>query len=78
MNTTSQIKKNLISRIKESNDLNLINKIQSVLDSSENNLYEVSIEQRAAILIGRSEIINEEFFRNDDVILEMKQWLEKK
>ena len=67
MNTTSQIKKNLISRIKESNDLNLINKIQSVLDSSENNLYEVSIEQRAAIQIGRSEIINEEFFRNHDL-----------
>ena len=78
MNTTSQIKKNLISRIQECIDLNLINKIQTVLDSSENNLYELSIEQKAAIQIGRSEIINEEFFRNDDVILEMKQWLEKK
>lgn len=78
MNTTSQIKKNLISRIKESKDINLLNALQTIFDSSEQALFRLSPEQETAIEVGRNEIKNDQFFKNEEVISEMKQWLKKK
>ena len=78
MNTTAQIKKNLILRIKDSKDLNFLNALQTIFDSSEQALYPLSSEQQTAIDTGRSEIENGDFFKNEEVISEMKQWLKKK
>jgi len=78
MNTTAQIKENLISRIRDSKDLNLLNALQTIFDSSEQALYQLSPEQQSAIEKGRSEIKNGQFFKNEEVISEMKQWLKKK
>lgn len=78
MDTTSQIKKNLISRIKESKDINLLNALQTIFDSSEQALFQLSSEQETAIEVGRNEIKNDQFFKNEEVISEMKQWLKKK
>ena len=78
MNTTAQIKKNLILRIKDSKDLNFLNALQTIFDSSEQALYPLSSEQQTAIDKGRSEIKNGDFFKNEEVISEMKQWLKKK
>ena len=78
MNTTSQIKMNLISRIKESKDINLLNALQTIFDSSEQALFQLSSEQETAIEVGRNEIKNDQFFKNEEVISEMKQWLKKK
>ena len=78
MNTTAQIKENLISRIRDSKDLNLLNALQTIFDSSEQALYQLSPEQQSAIEKGRSEIKNGKFFENEGVISEMKQWLKKK
>ena len=78
MNMTSQIKKNLILRIKDSKDLNFINALQTIFDSSEQALYQLSAEQQSAIEKGRSEIKNGQFIKNEEVISEMKQWLKKK
>lgn len=78
MNTTSQIKKNLISRIKESKDINLLNALQTIFDSSEQALFQLSSEQETTIEVGRNEIKNDQFFKNEEVISEMKQWLKKK
>ena len=78
MNMTSQIKKNLIFRIKDSKDLNFINALQTIFYSSEQALYQLSAEQQSAIEKGRSEIKNGQFFKNEEVISEMKQWLKKK
>jgi hypothetical protein len=75
---TSQIKKNLILRIKDSKDLNFINALQTIFDSSEQALYQLSAEQQSAIEKGRSEIKNGQFIKNKEVISEMKQWLKKK
>jgi hypothetical protein len=75
---TSQIKKNLILRIKDSKDLNFINALQTIFDSSEQALYQLSAEQQSAIVKGRSEIKNGQFIKNEEVISEMKQWLKKK
>lgn len=78
MNMTAQIKKNLISRIKDSKDLNFLNALQTIFDSSEQALFQLSSEQQSAIEKGRNEIKNELFFKNEEVISEMKQWLKKK
>jgi hypothetical protein len=75
---TSQIKKNLILRIKDSKDLNFINALQTIFDSSEQALDQLSAEQQSAIEKRRSEIKNGQFFKNEEVISEMKQWLKKK
>jgi len=78
MNMTAQIKKNLILRIKDSKDLNFLNALQTIFDSSGQALYQLSAEQQSAIEKGRSEIKNGQFFKNEEVISEMKQWLKKK
>ena len=78
MNTTAQIKENLISRIRDSKDLNFLNALQTIFDSSEQALYQLSPEQQSAIEKGRSEIKNGQFFKNKEVISEMKQRLKKK
>jgi hypothetical protein len=78
MNMTAQIKKNLILRIKDSKDLNFLNALQTIFDSSEQALFQLSSEQQVAINTGRSEVENGEFFKNEEVISEMKQWLKEK
>jgi predicted transcriptional regulator len=78
MDTAAQIKKNLITRIKDSKDLNFLNALQTIFDSSEQSLFQLSSEQQSAIEKGRNEIKNDQFFKNDEVISEMRQWLKKK
>ena len=78
MNMTAQIKKNLILRIKDSKDLNFLNALQTIFDSSEQALYQLSAEQESAIEKGRSEIKNGQYFKNEELMAEMKQWLKKK
>ena len=75
MDMTAQIKKNLISRIKDSNDLNFLNALQTIFDSSEQALYELSSEQNTVIENGRNEIKKGDFHTNDEVISEMREWL---
>lgn len=78
MDLTAQIKKNLISRIKDSTDLNFLNALQTIFDSSEQELYQLSNDQKTAIEISRMEIKNGNFHKNEEVISEMKEWLNKK
>lgn len=77
MNMTSQIKKSLISRIKDSNDLNFLRALQTIFDSSEQALYQLSSEQNASILKGREDIKNGDYIDNDQLMAEMKKWLAK-
>lgn len=78
MDRTAHIKKNLISRIKDSKDLNFLNALQTIFESSEQSLYQLSAEQESSIEISRDEISQGKFRKNDEVISEMKQWLKKK
>lgn len=78
MNMTAQLKKNLILRIKDSKDLNFLNALQTIFDSSEQSLFQLSSEQESAIETGRNEIKKNQFFKNDEVMSEMKLWLKKK
>lgn len=77
MNMTTQIKNSLISRIKDSNDLDFLKALQTIFDSSEQTLYQLSDEQNAFIIKGREEIKNGDYIENDQLMSEMKAWLKK-
>lgn len=77
MNMTTHIKNSLISRIKDSNDLNFLKALQTIFDSSEQTLYQLSPEQNDSILKGREEIKKDDSMENDQLMSEMKKWLTK-
>ena len=77
MDMTAQLKQNLISRIKDSKDLNFLKALQTIFDSSEQALFELSAAQKNSIEKGREEIANGEFTSHDQVIAELKTWLKK-
>ncbi len=78
MDMTAQIKNNLISRIRDSKDLSFLRAVQTIFDTSEQALYQLSPEQNDSIETGRKEILNGSFVENSEVISEMKEWLTKK
>jgi hypothetical protein len=78
MDTAAQIKKKLISRIKDSKDLSFLRALQTIFDASEQAIYQLSPEQSKSIELGRDEIEDGNHFENNGVISEMKEWLEKK
>jgi hypothetical protein len=78
MNMTAQIKKNLISRIKNSKDLNFLSALQTIFDSSEKELFQLSPEQQSSIETSRKEISEGQFRKNDEVMSELKEWAKKK
>lgn len=77
MDTATQIKSDLISRIKKSSDLNFLKAIQTIFETSEQALYPLSHEQEYSIALGRKQLANEMFSENEKVISEMKEWLAK-
>ena len=77
MDNSIKIKDNLISRIKSSKDINLLRAIQTIFDSSEQSLYELSEEQMKSIQIGREEIKEGNFKEHSQIITEKKEWLKK-
>lgn len=78
MDKTSEIKKSLISRIKDSKDLNFLSALQTIFDSSEQVLYQLTSEQQASIEVSRNEIKEEKFRKSEEVISDMRTWLKKK
>ena len=77
MDSTLLIKDNLISRIKNSNDLKFLKALQSIFDSSEQELYEINNTQKQKISLSRKEITEGNFVENSIVIENAKQWLKK-
>ena len=78
MDNTIQIKNNLISRIRNSNDLNFLRALQTIFDSSEQELYQLNNAQNESINISRDEIKNGNYIENSKVISDVKEWLKKK
>jgi hypothetical protein len=78
MDLSAQIKDSLISRIRASKDLNFLKAVQTIFDSSEETLYQLSKEQEDAIVKGRNQIATGQFKPNGQVIFELREWLSKK
>ena len=78
MDSTLQIKNNLISRIKNSNDLNFIRAIQTIFDTAEQELFQLNNTQNESIKTSRKEIENGIYTNNKQVITDIRQWLKEK
>jgi hypothetical protein len=78
MDIKTQIKNSLISRIRNSNDLNFLKALQTIFDTSEQSLYQLSPEQQNSIEQGRREIRGGNLVDNDQLMAEMREWLKKK
>ena len=78
MNDASELKKNLIHRINQTNDLGFLNTLQAIINSSEPSHYKLSSEQELLLEQGRSEVKNGSFIKNEEVLNDLKQWLKKK
>jgi len=78
MDSSIQLKNNLISRIKNSNDLNFLRALQTIFDSSEQSLYELNEQQKKSLEIGREDIQNDDFKEHGKVMNEMREWLKNK
>ena len=78
MDSSIQLKNNLISRIKNSNDLNFLWAVQTIFDSSEQSLYELNEQQKKSLEIGREDIQNDDFKEHGKVMNEMREWLKNK
>ena len=78
MDTTAQIKRDLIIKIKKSNDINFLQALKNIIDASAERVYELNTEQEKAIAVGRDQIKRGEFVDNEIFISEMKEWLAKK
>jgi len=77
MDSTAEIKNNLISKIKNSKDLNFLKALQTLFDESEQKLYQLSPEQHDAIIKGRKQIKNGKFSSHESVISDLREWLSK-
>ena len=78
MDKATEIKNNLISRIKDSKDLEFLEAIQVIFDASEKDVYQLSPEQEKLISIGREQLKNGQYTSNEAVISEMEKRLAKK
>lgn len=78
MDTTADIKNNLISRIKNSKDINFLKALQTLFDASEKSFYEINEEQLQSINESREEIKRGEFVSNEEVISTTRKWLKSK
>jgi len=78
MDISAQIKESLITRIKNSDDINFLKALQTIFDTSEQSLYPLNEEQIKSIEISREQIKAGNFKTNERVMSEMKEWLSKK
>ena len=78
MNNTLQLKNNLISRIRDSKDLQFLKALQTIFDSSEQALFELNDKQKESIQISRDEINIGDYKEHCQVTSDLRKWLAKK
>ncbi len=77
--TTLELKNILIHRIAEINDKSFLTAIKTIIDTkSEATVYKTTPEQRKKIKEGRQQIAKGEYYTNEQVEMEIDQWLKEK
>ena len=77
--TTLEIKKLLIHRIAEINDLSFLNAIKTILDSkAQNQVLSLTSEQRSEIIESKKEIEKGLFIDQIELDKEVSEWLNAK
>jgi predicted transcriptional regulator len=76
--TTVDLKNILIHKISGINDISFLNAIKTIVDSkSESMVYMTSQVRQKSIIEGREQIARGEFFTNEQIELEIDQWLKE-
>ncbi len=75
MDSVVALKNNLIFRIKTSNDIKFLKALQTIFESSEQELVELTPEQEKSIELGRQDILSGNFKNHDNVIEDTREWL---
>jgi len=76
--TTVDLKNILIHKISGINDISFLNAIKTIVDSkSESMVYMTSQVQQKSIIEGREQIARGEFYTNEQIELEIDQWLKE-
>lgn len=78
MNLAHKLQNNLIHRISQIDDVNFLKAIQSILDNSNKAVFQLNKPQQSSISKSREELKNGEGFNHQDVIDDMRTWLQKK
>ena len=78
MDIAANIKRDIISKIKESNDIDFLKALNNLIDASASTVYQLNPEQQEAIQFGREQIKKGDFIEHDEFISETKEWLGKK
>ncbi len=75
--STAELKKKLISRIKDTDDKAVLREVERILgsDTKKSKLYKLSDEQVRAVQEAREEIKRGKFLTNEEVDKEIDQWL---
>lgn len=77
MNLARELKDVLISHIEEIDDVNFLQAIQTILDSSSQELYQLSDDQLEAINLSRQQLQSGQGVPHSEVIKEIATWLKK-
>jgi hypothetical protein len=78
MDTIARLKESLISRIKDSNDIDFLMALQQSFESANPALYALTPEQEKAIEAGRKQIKSGDLSSHAHVMTQARQWLNKK
>lgn len=76
--TSIDLKTKLIEIINEIEDIEFLEAIKTILDTKSGDYYALSDKQKENIEVGRQQIKDGNFFKNDDVFTELKEWIKKK
>lgn len=77
MENTSQLKDDLINKIKATNDVSFLKALQTIIDASIKDPYQLSQHQLNAVAESRAQLENGDYVENEDFMSEVEQWLEK-
>lgn len=72
------LKNKLIEIINKIEGIEVLEAIKTILDAKSGNLYALSDKQKESIEAGRQQIKDGDFLKNDEVIIELKEWIKKK
>jgi hypothetical protein len=75
MNPAHQLQNDLINRIGQIDDVNFLKAIQSILDNSDKEVFQLNESQETSIEESRNQLNNGEGIPHDKVLGDLKKWL---
>lgn len=78
MNLARELKNDLINRIEAIDDVDFLQAIQAILDSSSQELYELDTQQLEALNLSRQQLQKGDGVSHHEVIKELAAWLKNK